>query len=763
MKKLFELSARNPKKIIVITVLITLFMAINAMDITITEDREEFLPEDHTSYRVLKEYENLTGKLVTEAVMVEGKDLTTAQSFKEIDQLVAELWNHPDLEDFSLWIRSYPGYVIPPLEEEIQNWRSLEDEELESEIDRLLERPDIKKNTGIYISEERDGAVITLIVNNELSTEELEEKTQKLHELTREYSKKYKSLHLSNTGTISTNLAIVEGMIEDLSLLVPLAAIFILIVLYITFRKLLDTILPFIVLSTGVVWMIGTMGIFNIPFYANFTIIIPLLLGIGIDYTIHLLTRYYQERKHYDSETAVFRSIKTVGVAIFLTAITTIIGFSSFGISEMPPIKSFGYVAGVGVFYVFILSNTVLPALLIIRDKNSDRNTVDKSIDGNSLQWIIKKIERIVLSKRSKSVLIIALAVTLFAIIPIKDITTTMSSDIMMPQNAEAIKTQKALEEYFRGYGTESKAIVLLQGDVVSIEALKVTEQLQENIINHPDNDGLIMGTTSLQNMVRAVNGGELPESEERLEEIIDYLDKGSDPRFDKILLAEDKMVINISYETDTMEEQAEATELIRKEIEKYNEEQDKLMLLYYGNPAVSGMPVIFSDISSSIKPDLVSSIVLAIVLVVIMIALVFKSLPLGLIGSIPVIMTLILELAILSILNIPLNVMNMLVSSIAIGIGVDFTIHIVHRFKEEWTKRRENPEQATSASLRSTGKAIFSAAITTIGAFAIIGFSNSPMLVSFGWLSVLVISLSLVTAMIILPIVLVLYASKRQ
>lgn len=763
MKRLFEFSARKPKTTIVVAAIITVFMAFSALTVKITEDREEFLPQEHTAYRVLKDYEKMTGKLITEAIMIEADDLTTARAFKDIVQLVEDVWTHPDLEGYSLWIRSYAGYVLPALELEYPDWRNLKDETLEAEIDRLLKRADIKKDTAIYISAGHDGGVLTLIINNQIPKEELESLTVRLHELTRELDDKYESLTLSNTGTVSTDLAIVEGMLQDLSLLIPIAAAFILLILYLTFRKLLDTILPFVVLTVGVIWMIGTMGVLGIPFYSNFTIIIPLLMGVGIDYTIHLLSRYYQENKEKSAKTAVLHSIKTVGVAIFLTAITTIIGFMSFGISEMPPIKSFGLIAGLGVFYVFALSNTLLPAILMIRDGKSNSKTPEAKISMNGLHTIIQWLERLVLSRRlSKIVIISTVIITVLAIIPIRDISTTMSSDIMMPQRAESIQTQAALEGYFRGYGSESKAFILMEGDVVTLEALRLTEQFQKLLITSPDNQGLIMGTTSLANMVRTVNGGEFPKSQERLEEIIAHLDADPDPRFDKILLSDNKMVVNVSYETDTMEEQSAATELIRNEIRKFNDEQVTLQLLVQGEPAVSGMPVVFSDISSSIKPDLVSSILLAVGLVAVTMALVFKSLPLGLIGSIPVVVTLILELAILSIFDIPLNVMNMLVSSIAIGVGVDFTIHIMHRFKEEWLEKGSSPADAISITLNSSGKAMFSAAITTIGAFAIIGFSNSPMLVSFGWLSMLVITLSLITALVLLPIILVHYAAAK-
>ncbi|KXB01964.1 hypothetical protein AKJ43_02750 [candidate division MSBL1 archaeon SCGC-AAA261D19] len=101
--------------------------------------------------------------------------------------------------------------------------------------------------------------------------------------------------------------------------------------------------------------MVGTMGLAGIPFMMVNVALVPIILSVGIDYSIHMLNRYYEERgKELSAEESIVRSVRRVGVAIALAAITTIIGFASFGISRIPPVRNFGLIAGAGIFLIFI-------------------------------------------------------------------------------------------------------------------------------------------------------------------------------------------------------------------------------------------------------------------------------------------------------------------------------------------------------------------------------------------------------------------------
>lgn len=762
MNLFFDFSGRNPYKIVVIAVVVTIVMGFGATQISSEEEREEFLPEDYTSYKVSRAYENSAGELITETIVVEGGDLESAESFKRLMELTSELSNHEKLENYVSEARSYPRYLVPIIENQLGNWKDLPEKKLEMSIGELLNRPEIQEQVSRYLSEDRKVTVVTLIINNKLSESTLEDKTDTLQRITDNYDSEYDKLSLSNTGTLSRDGAMKNAMMNDLQILIPLAAAFIIGILYLTFRRIFDTLLPFLVLGLGVVWMIGTMGLAGVPFYSNFTIIVPILLGIGIDYAIHLLNRYYEERSEgSDPETSALLSVKTVGVAILLTAVTTSIGFSSFGISDMAPIKSFGFVAGAGVLYVFILANTVLPSLLTIRDSGKE---VEQDREGSwgedRLGKALGKLEGAIFG-RSKALLAGAGLVTVLAMVPIMGLSTTMSSDIMMPDGAEAVEVQNTLEDHFGGYGSGSKAYVIVEGEIFSPEALRGIAELQQSVMSDPKNDNLIVDTSSIANLIKRKSGGKIPTRQE-LSQVLKGLESKSGGMYNRLVLSKHKTVVYFTFGTDTMEEDRDATKLLRDSVESFGEESDaEIDLMMDGEPAVSGMPVILSDISDNIKPDLVSSILLAIFLVVVVLSIVFKSLSLGLIGSVPVSLTLAWELGLLGALGVPLNVMNMLVSAIAIGIGVDFSIHVIHRFEEE--KREKSLKNAISDTVQSTGRAILSAAATTIGVFVIISFSSTPMLVSFGWLSAVVISFSLVGSLIILPLILFHYAKYKE
>lgn len=765
MNLFFDFSEKNPYKILGIAIIVTVFMGFGITQVSMSEERDEFLPNDYTSYKVSKAYENAAGELITETILIEGKDLDSAGSFKHILNLTSKISTNENLENYVLETKSYPQYLIPHLRDRFENWRKLPDQKLEQAIDNLLDRSVVRNRVSRYLSENRNAAVITLIINNELSESTLSDKTDRLHQITDRHDENLQNFTLGNTGTISRDGAVKDAMIHDLQLLIPIAGLFIIVVLYFAFRRFLDTVLPFLVLGVGAIWMVGTMGLSGIPFYSNFTILVPLLLGIGIDYTIHLLNRYYEERSEgKNSERSALNSVKTVGIAIFLTALTTIIGFSSFGISDMAPIRGFGFVAGLGVFYVLMLANTVLPSLLVIRDRGGDIDEERKGSWGEDrIGKALGKMEDAIFG-HSKTVLVVAGLVTVLAIFPVMSLSTTMSSDIMMPEGAGAVETQDSLDEYFGGYGSSNKAYILAEGQFSSPAALRTIENLKQSIISDPKNNSLIVSTSSIVDLIERSTDGQIPQSEGRISEILIKLESQHNARYERFVLSENKTAIYFTFGASTMDEKRDATEMMKNHVEAFVEEENaEIDFTLEGDPAVSGMPVIFSDISKNIKPDLISSILLAIVLVVIVLTIVFRSVLLGILGALPVSLTLTWELGLLGGLGIPLNIMNMLVSAIAIGVGVDFTIHIMHRFKEEWKEKNKRPREAISKTVQSTGRAILSAAATTIGVFVIISFSSTPMLVSFGWLSAVVITFSLVGSLIILPLILFRYAKHRD
>lgn len=144
----------------------------------------------------------------------------------------------------------------------------------------------------------------------------------------------------------------------------------ILIVLFLYFRKPLSTVMPLIPVMVAVIWTGGAMGILGIPVDMATAGMGSLLLGMGIDYGIHLMHRYEEERK---KKNTLVKSIETAvvstGMAVIATTATTVVGFLALIIAPLPMMANLGKVCGLGIFFCMVSVITLLPALIIIEEK----------------------------------------------------------------------------------------------------------------------------------------------------------------------------------------------------------------------------------------------------------------------------------------------------------------------------------------------------------------------------------------------------------
>ncbi|MBS3814938.1 MAG: RND family transporter [Hadesarchaea archaeon] len=764
LNKITESSRENPKLVIIIVSLITVFMVFGASQVSMSSELEKFLPQDYTSVKVTHKLENNIGGTTRERILVEGKNLTSGQSFRTLVDLKLGLENNPHLQNYIIQVQCYPNYLLS----EIDNYENLSNTELESLIQEFLSQPEIKNQTDSLLSDNENATLFEIIINTQLSRSELNEKTELLHEYTQSFDENHDEVKLGNTGTLSTELETQEIMNRDNKILIPAAIIVIILILYLVFRRISDTSLPFLVLGLGAIWMIGLMGFLSIPFTMIYVALVPVILGIGIDYTIHMLNRYYEERgNNLSAGDATTRSVKTVGTAISLTAITTIIGFSSFGVSDMPPVRDFGLLAAAGVFFIFALATTLLPSLLSLRDQGKKSREQGESKSGDKIGAALSKIE-LGTFKHQKPVLLIAAVISIICIISSTGLTTTMSFNTFMPQNVSSIKNSQKVTNYFGGQDT---IFVLVEGDIPHPLNIYQMYSLENSIISDSRNSQteLITGSQSIASFIwsrasenfSTENMPDFEELREKISLMIENLKKEYPTRINRLVPEENKAIIYFYAKAETDKDMKKATEIIRSNVENYS--NSSLDMTLEGEPAVGGSPAIISDIMDSIIPSMRNSVLLAILLVGIVLALVFRSTIIGIIGTLPVSLALFWEFGALVGMGWSLDVMNMMVSALAIGIGVDFTIHITHRFQEEWRENEKTPEESISITIQSVGRAILAAAGTTIGVFLVISLSRMPAIARFGQLSAMVILFTLISALLVLPSALLAYAKWKE
>jgi len=175
----------------------------------------------------------------------------------------------------------------------------------------------------------------------------------------------------------------------------------------------------------------------------------------------------------------------------------------------------------------------------------------------------------------------------------------------------------------------------------------------------------------------------------------------------------------------------------------------------------LTGIPVIINEVNYSVFQGQIKSMVIAFVIVFILLVLQFSSLLIGLIAMIPIACTVLTAFGIMGIAKISLNIGTMMVASISIGAGIDYTIHFINRYKQELTKNKNEPTQAMKNTLTGTGRAIvFNSLSVAAGAF-VLTLSEIDMISEFAGLIGSVMLISVVYTLLLLPLLLHLITFK--
>lgn len=759
---------RRPRTIIVIAILVTCFMAYGATKVSMTTDFKTFLPEGYASVKTTLEIENIFGGTSYEMILLKADNVTKADVIKAMLALENTLQSDPRLTNYLADVLMYTDSVL----KYIPNYESLPDNLLEASVNAVLENLLGNQQTAgelnTLLTTDRKATVIRVYPNTQLSKSELMDKTTILRAHVDDFKSAHTNLTASVGGTYSSYSDIMAMMNRDNSILISVAAILVVVILFLTFRRISDIFLCLMVVGLGSLWAIGAMGHLGLNFTMVHVALIPLLLGMGIAYSIYILSRYYEGcGKGLRSEKAAVISVSTIGVAILMCMITTVIGFASFSISDLPPIQTLGILAGLGILSIFILATTLLPSIIILRDKGKiGKVKAVAAKRGKRLDMALSSAATGAERHRKIVVLVVA-GVVVLCVVSAFGISTTMSFETFLPSDVESIKTQNEVEKLFGG---QSQLFVLAKGRLLSLGGLGNMYLYENAVLSDVDNPQykLITGSLSLADLVfaRAIAAGEnvLSLTDSKILAIVENLrTSAATQTYMRMLLSEDNIEAMIIFfvNATTDKEMEQATKIVRAHVPSYT--GMLLDLTTNGDPAVGGEPAIMADIMGSITSGMAKTTLVAMVLCLIVLIIIFRSLAMGALCILPVALVLAFELGTLRLFGWSLDVLTMGISSLVIGSGIDYSIQVVYRFREEWKKNGKSPQKAIRTTVMNTGTAILAAMTTTVGVFAVLALSRMPALGRFGGLTAIVITYALLAALFILPCVIMFYALRKK
>ncbi len=792
---------RRPLVMLAIVAVISIVAVLGITRTTREFGYESMLPKSAESVRALKEAEKLFGGTAEEQILLElsgdlnGKFLRKLATYPEHLMSKKNIYG-PFIRDVTTPLdqMSYiPKGFLPsvngaseimpgqkaPSDDSLQSGqpstiaynagislssaaRHLSDEELVEQVKMNLQMTGNQGNSmssGMQATVTPDGKLFLIMAS--LNTKTDPQRQMGLADVFVNDATRYFSvlsgvkIYIGGPATMSSDSN--KRTMKDTRILFMLAFLFILFVLFVTFGGLSDVLFTLGVVLIAVLWVMGLGGWLGFPFTYQSTAIMPLMLGINIAYAIHVLSRYYEERRRgLDPDSASLKSVRTVGVAVFLTAMTTAFGFASFGISNMPPIRQFGVLCVSGVVFSFILAETLLPALLLIRDRREKaRLKMERKIlkrqakDREGLADRVLARISILAEHHRKTVFALTLVTILCCGILATRITTEADFERMMPKDMPSLVAMKKINDYFGG---QSIAYTLVRGDVLEPASLRAMLEYENEVSSYrgTTQEGMrifernkIMSVADL--LVRAT--GKVPERRSDVELALEQMKNGMMGQAVSKLISEDGKVAIISMRVarGSQDEMKEITEVLRRK-----DSILKGLTVLHG-----GMPVLMTDLLGNLVPTQAKTALLALLLCTLLVSIIFKSVFFGLAAASLVFLGISLELAALSILRWPLDFMTVMVSSMIIGAGIDFGIHITHRFREEWRNGAVDVDSALRSTVVNVGRALLAAAATTAGAFGIIAISDISYLRRFGGITALALLFALLAALFVLPSIL--------
>ncbi len=594
----------------------------------------------------------------------------------------------------------------------------------------------------------------------------------------------YNEIELSHTGPSLIAADLDEASSESFSMLGVVIIILIAVILALSFRRGSYILISLLTLGLAIIWTFGTMIFLEIEFTVIMVAVIPLIVGLGVDYSVYISKRYQEELHHgKDISEAISTAVGSVGTAMFLAVITTVIAFLSNLTSSIAPIRDFGLVCGLGIFYAFILTLTFHTSVRWLIDIKSKKSPMI----GKEKELFLVKLGT---STASHSVIyypilvmVLVLILTLGAFTFALNVRTEFNEKDFLPNDWESLQTQIELEKSFNG-SSFTQAYILFEDksgsdDIATVETLQGIREIEENIANDkhivrvngaPRIESIlyhvelaIKSNSSLAGLVDQ-NGDLLPDSDEGVEEVFNYLFKFENQKSNADLQSKIFMHLGtgrILHKTSTgnykatvvrvyvdVEDSAEVRDM-------YSELRDDMnsVNIQGVKKAVTGNVILTVTTMDSLQESQIRTTAVSIVFALIILIIIYRNPTLGFIAIIPVLISSVWILGTMYFLGISINVFTVSITALTIGLGLDYAIHIIERFREEIKKN--DAEAAIQRTIHYTGAALFISALTTVCGFIILIISPIPPIQHFGIITGMTIIYSSILATVVIPILL--------
>lgn len=626
----------------------------------------------------------------------------------------------------------------PASKEQAQEWKQ-----------KMLASPLV---TGTLVSESGKAALIVAELLKDTPTQEVYASVQ---DLVAYLPKENKQIHIAGEGVIRGYLSIYIN--DDARVMVPLSLLVISIILTVAFRSIGTVLIAYAVILFSAATAIGTMTAANIPYFVITSTLPVILIGISVADVIHVMGEYFhflRNNPQRSIEQAIRVAIQNVARPIWLTTLTTMAGFIGIYLStDTPPVKFFGLFAAVGIFMAWLITMTLVPALLSLL-KPTPKNTQEESVDHNSSQDLFSHIVTQVGTfslNRSVPTLLLFLCISLAALFLASDLEVNERRIASFHVDTPIYQADEMMNREF--WGTNYLDVVI---ETESEEGLLETEVIEKIIqlqafaltLDH------INGSRSFLDYVKAMHSAindndpsNFPTDPDAIAQYLLLLTANSSSNSWAHLIDNHYQTAHVRLYSDTSLFTTE-----KKQVEALRAYLDESFESSSARANISGAIYLNYHFLNPLGESHARSVVMALIMVLLLATLSFRSLIAGLYALIPVVSSILFVYAAMGWFGIYLSISTSMFAAIAIGLGVDFAIHTIDRIIELVKRDQLSIEEATPKLLTVTGRSLFFNCIALAIGFGVMVSSQVPTIINFGVLTASGVFAAFLVSTTILP-----------
>ncbi len=546
-----------------------------------------------------------------------------------------------------------------------------------------------------------------------------------------------------------------EKITRDFVMLLPIGLVMMFLFLILSFKQKRGAILPFMVVTCSIIFAMAIIPILGWEMSIIGILIPVMMIAIANNYGVHFVTRFQElraEKPNAPIKQVVSETTNYLKRPIILTGLTTIVGVGGLITHILFPAKQMGIASAIGIAFALILSLTLIPAVMVMLRKGKIMTPPSRK-KTSFLDKILSGIAKVTTSK-PRLVVYVFISFLILSAFGFSKFQLAADNNKIFADDHPYNQTLVIADEEFGGTKTIS---VLFEGDIKDPNLLKNMDKYETELKEIPEVGNVNSIATIIRIMSKAINDPQddaydkIPDSRDAVAQYFALYSMSGDPEDFENFVDFDytKALLTIQYKANDMATINKIENAVR-DLTK-NDENVKI---------IGGYSLMDKELSEAVAKGQVNSLLFAFIAIAILLIIIFKSFRAGIIGIVPLIFTVISIFGIMGWLGIELNIVTALLSSISIGLGVDYSIHLFWRLKKE-LKEGNSYEDAVRISLKTIGRGITINAFSVIIGFSVLFLSSFPYIQSFAFLIIASLFLCLIGALILVPAICVIFKPK--